>query len=410
MNYKTIKQCRVCSNKNFKKVVSLGDMALSGYFPKEYGEKVSSGPVDLVLCSNSKCNLVQLEQTFNLDEMYGNNYGYRSSLNSSMVEHLKKKVSQIKDLSLLEENDIILDIGSNDGTTLSQYEKNKFQLLGIDPSAQKFREYYRDDINCIVDFFSSKLFREKFGTSAKAKVVTSFAMFYDLEDPVQFANEVREILHEKGVWVLEMSYLPSMLKQNSYDTICHEHLEYYGLKQLDYIIRKAKLKILDYSLNSVNGGSISISVCHDDLEKEDNSKQIKKLIAEEEKTINNFSFTNFEKEIKESRTQLLQRLTELKKKNKKIYALGASTKGNIILQYCNLDTSLIEGIGEINQDKFNCFTPSTNIPIISEEEALKKGDIFLILPWHFTDTFLKNPKFKNKHLIFPLPFFKEFYP
>ena len=126
-------------------------------------------------------------------------------------------------------------------------------------------------------------------------------MFYDLENPVQFANEVREILHEKGVWVLEMSYLPSMLKQNSYDTICHEHLEYYGLKQLDYIIRKAKLKILDYNLNSVNGGSISISVCHSDLEKEDNSVEIKKLIAEEEKSINNFSFKNFEKEIKESR-------------------------------------------------------------------------------------------------------------
>lgn len=410
MNYKTIKKCRVCECKDFKNVVSLGNMALSGYFPSKSREKVSCGPVDLVLCCNSECNLVQLKQTFNLDEMYGNNYGYRSSLNNSMVDHLKKKVSQIKHLSLLEEGDIILDIGSNDGTTLRQYEKNKYRLLGIDPSAEKFRAYYRDDINLIVDFFSKKLFQEKFGASEKAKVVTSFAMFYDLEDPVQFAKEIREILDEKGVWVLEMSYLPLMLKQNSYDTICHEHLEYYGLKQLEFIIRKAKLKIFDYSLNSVNGGSISICVCHEHLKKEDSIQEITKLIAEEKKSIDDNCFKIFEKEIKQSREKLIERLSELKKKDKKIYALGASTKGNIILQYCNLDNTLIEGIGEINQDKFNCFTPGTNIPIIPEEDALRKGDIFLILPWHFSDTFLKNSKFKNKHLIFPLPIFKEVFP
>ena len=256
MNYSEIYCCRACKSKDLETITNLGNMHLSGQFPRK-GQKISSGPLELVRCNNPKCNLVQLKQTFNLKEMYGDNYGYRSSLNQSMINHLKSKVEDIKALDILEEKDIILDIGSNDGTTLSQYEENKFQLIGIDPSAEKFRKYYRKDINLVVNFFSAKYFKEVFGNNSKAKVVTSFAMFYDLEDPVSFAKDVEEILDINGVWIIELSYLPTMLSQNSYDTICHEHLEYYGLKQIKFIVEKVGMEVIDYTLNDVNGGSIS---------------------------------------------------------------------------------------------------------------------------------------------------------
>ena len=355
----------------------------------------------MVICN--KCKLLQLEHNFDANEMYGDNYGYMSSLNKSMISHLKLKALSLKKRYNLKVNSNILDIGSNDGTFLSFFNR-KFKLFGCDPTIKKFSKYYRKDINQLPSFFSSKIFNDK-----KFNLITSISMFYDLPDPLNFAKEINSILHKDGVWHIELSYMPMMIKNRSYDTICHEHLEYYSLKSLKYLLDKAGLKIINLSFNQINGGSIEVDI----VKKKSKFKECKHLInwVLKSEQLNRYNeiekHKQFFKECQNHKILLKELLITLKKQNKKIIGYGASTKGNVLLQYCNIDSKLLNYISEVNKFKFGKYTPGSNIKIISEKEAkLKKPDYMLVLPWHFKDhilqrerTFLKN----GGKLIFPLP-------
>ena len=395
-----IKFCRVCKSKKISKVFSLGIQTLTGIFPSKKKDKISKGNLSLVYCK--KCTLLQLENNFNLNEMYGDNYGYMSSLNQSMISHLRIKALHLKSTYKLTSGSKILDIGSNDGTFLSFFNK-KFKLYGCDPTIKKFKKYYRKDIIKIPDFFSASKFKIKFD------LITSVAMFYDLIDPLDFAKDINNILKDDGIWHIELSYMPSMLKNISYDTICHEHLEYYSLKSLKFLLDKANLKIIDLSFNQTNGGSIALDI----TKKKSKFQEISYLInwiLESEK-INKFNeiekFKEFFLKCQNQRYLLKKLLISLRKKNKKIYGYGASTKGNVILQYSKINSSLIPFIGEVNKFKFNKYTPGSKIKIISEEKLKKKKiDYLLVLPWHFKDNIIKKESEYLKQggrLIFPLP-------
>lgn len=389
--------------------MSLGDLALTGVFPKSKHEKMINGPVDLVKCDErSGCGLVQLKQSYSLDAMYGMNYGYRSGLNKSMVQHLHSKVNKILSLGILDAGDTVIDIGSNDSTTLSAYPKNMYQLIGIDPTGVKFSSYYSKDITLIPDFFSANTVKNALGNT-KAKIITSFSMFYDLEDPTGFAREIEETLHDDGVWILEQSYLPAMLRTNSFDTICHEHLEFYSLQQINWICKETGLKVLDVDFNQINGGSFSIIVAKENSKRIINSEKIAKTLAAEKSLglSGTEVFEQFKDRIESERQKLTEFLSTAKSEGKSVYALGASTKGNVLLQYFNINTALIKAIGEVNHDKVGAFTPGTYIPIISENEILiSSPDYILILPWHFRDFFVGQNKLKGMKLIFPLPTFE----
>ena len=232
---KEIEHCRICGGTDLKPVIDLGTQALTGIFPRTINQKITSGPLALVRCNDENntnaCGLLQLRHSYDLDEMYGQNYGYRSGLNQSMIAHLKGIVRDIEAIANLKNNDFILDIGSNDGSLLSYYpEEQGLNLVGIDPTGEKFSEFYQKRINLIPAFFSSEMIKKNFG-SKKMKVITSISMFYDLESPIQFMREIIEVLADDGIWVLEQSYMPTMLHVTAYDTICHEHLEYYGLNR-----------------------------------------------------------------------------------------------------------------------------------------------------------------------------------
>jgi len=229
----------------------LGDFYLSGIFPAQKNENVEKGPLTLVICNN--CGLVQLGHQYEMEKLFGDNYGYRSGLNGQMVAHLHGFVDEIMKREKFGSTDLIIDIGSNDSTLLSRFPKTFTNLVGIDPAGNKFREFYPRHIKIIPEFFKSEKFKGQ-----KAKLITSFSMFYDLEDPINFMREVSEILHEEGVWVMEQSYLPLMIKNNAYDSICHEHQEYYGLSQIKFMADQFGLNILDVSFNDTNGGSIRI--------------------------------------------------------------------------------------------------------------------------------------------------------
>lgn len=365
-----IKNCRACGSKNIKKAFSLNNQFLTGIFPKSKKDKISKGRLDLVFCQ--KCTLLQLNHSFDANEMYGNNYGYMSSLNSSMADHFKNKIPYFKKYINLQKNDLVIDIGSNDGTFLSFFNK-KLNLVGVDPTISKFKKYYKKHIRLVPDFFSyEKVAKEVH--KKKAKLITSIAMFYDLENPIKFASDIYKTLSDDGIWHLEQSYLPSMIKNFSYDTICHEHIEYYSLKSIKYIIEKANLKILDVKFNNINGGSFSLTVAKKNSQLMPNKNIINWLLYREKLfAIDKLeTYKKFFIEINKNKKLLKNLLINLKKDKKKVAGYGASTKGNVILQYCNINSKLIENIYEVNKFKFNRYTPGTNIKIISEKKNKRK--------------------------------------
>ena len=399
-----ISKCRSCGSSSLIKCLNLGNQYLTGIFPKNQNEKVSKGNLSLVFCKN--CSLLQSEQNFDRYEMYGSNYGYMSSLNSSMIDHLKNKSQKIKKISKLSKSDLIIDIGSNDGTFLS-YFVDHCQTLGVDPTISKFKKMYNKKINIIDDFFSGEILKKN--SIRKAKVITSISMFYDLEDPVTFANEVNEALDKDGIWHFEQSYMPSMIKNTSYDTICHEHLEYYSLKSIMYILNKSNFKIVDIELNDINGGSFALTVAKKKSKKYEESFLVDWLLNKEDSYKFNkietlFDFKNKVFKHKKLLSELILNLIDMKKK---VLGYGASTKGNVILQFCEIDNKLINYIVDVNPFKKNRITPGTNIKIINENDFLrKKADYLLVLPWHFKNHILKKEKKfinNNGKFIFPLP-------
>jgi hypothetical protein len=402
-----ISRCRICNNTNLLPIINLGNQFLTGHFAQEpHDPSIASGPLSLVKCfgpSDTACGLLQLEHSYDLGTLYGDNYGYRSGLNKSMVEHLRSKVAKI--LSTYKPNPaaFVLDIGSNDGTTLSAYPKD-FQLIGMDPTAKKFLQYYPPHIKVISDFFSSKSFLGE--TNSKADIITSFSMFYDLESPIDFAQQIADSLNlEGGVWIFEQSYMPTMLKQVAYDTICHEHLEYYSLRQIDWILESVGLQAIDIELNDINGGSFSVVAAHKNSKYPVSEAVINLRKYEQSLHLDQLNiYMDFVKATEDSQKNLLSVISKINREYGKINALGASTKGNVILQYCGLTADQIEAVGEVNSDKFNCFTPGSWIPIRPESEVLQhENPYLLILPWHFRDFFVSNAHIKNKKLLFPLP-------
>lgn len=402
--YETVHSCRVCKG-HITKLFDLGEQELTGRFPSTINEDIPKGPVTLTICKEG-CGLVQLQESYNLGEMYGANYGYRSGLNASMVKHLKEKIEGLKKLVKLNAGDIVIDIGSNDGTTLSFYDK-KLIKFGIDPTARKFAKFYEDDVNIIPNFFTYNVIRSEL-EGRKAKVITSFSMLYDLPDPIGFASDIYKTLEDDGIWVFEQSYLPLMLMTNSFDTICQEHLEYYTLGVIEFILDKAGLKVVDVELNDINGGSFSVVAVkksnYSIAINENNIRNLKYLELKNKLRDPN-TYRNFLEKIEVQKSELIKYLEKKKSSGEVVYGLGASTKGNVLLQYYGITSDLIKKIAEVNPDKYGRYTPGTHIEIVSEDEAIDEGVTeFLILPWHFRENFLTNTKFKGKKLIFPLPY------
>jgi len=404
--YKKIDRCRVCGNTELIEVLDVGIQTLTGVFPKSRNEKITSGPLKLVKCMGSVdvCGLLQLQHSYDLGEMYGDNYGYRSGINPSMVAHLHGKIEKILHEMPPPEGGLILDIGSNDSTTLQAYPNDKYTLVGIDPTGVKFRKYYPTHIQLIPDFFSSAKVVEMLG-ERKAEIVTSFSMFYDLENPLAFMREIAAVLSDDGVWVFEQSYMPTMLARNSYDTVCHEHLEYYDLKQIQWMASRVGLKIIDVELNEVNGGSFSV-VAAKQNSKRGQSASVGKLLEQEAKLALDTlkPYRDFEQRVKKCRQDLLDFLQKAKHDRKTVVGVGASTKGNVILQYCGLTESDLSAVAEVNTDKYGTYTPGSLIPIVPQHELLAaKPDYLVILPWHFRAFFTKDPTFSGMNLVFPLP-------
>lgn len=399
-------KCRNCLCNNFFKIINIGKQPLSGIFYNKKKTRLQKYSLDLYQCEN--CKLIQLSKDMPVEKMYGNKYGYQTSISSLMVKHLQKKADYVKRNNLIRKKSNILDIGSNDGTFLNFFNKSH-NLYGIDPSGIKYKHFYRKDIILIPHFFSKEKI-DHFFYNKKKKIkfdlITSFAIFYDVSDPNKFCNDVFQLLKEDGIWISEFSYFPLMLKNLTYDQICHEHVTYYTLQVFKEIIEKNNLKILDLNLNEINGGSIEI-ICAKISSKRLVNKS--KIIAtlKEEKNINFKSYKNFNNRI----IKIKKNFSSFFKKNRKslIIGYGASTKGNIVINHCNITDKKVKFICDSNKNKHNLFTPGKNIKIISKEMMRKlKPEYLVIFIWSFRKeiiseeiNFIKN----GGKLIFHLPKF-----
>ena len=401
-----------------KELFTLGDLYVSDFLKD--GETSRGGSVEMKMMLEPETGLVRLENIAPLDTMYGK-YWYRSGINHTMKKELKSIVSSITDIISLKENDLWVDIACNDGTLLS-YVPDDLIKVGIDPVDDSFKVESEKHANLIIqDYFSSKVFKEsKFG-NLKAKVITTIAMFYDLEDPKKFVKDIVEVLDDNGVWVLQLSYTPLMIEQLAFDNICHEHVYYYSLFNIKNMFKDCGIDVVDVQLNDTNGGSFRIYCMKETADKRKFGTQPYRDVCnfrlkstlEYEKTLKLGKpeiWLDFFNRINELKDKTVSFIKEEKSKGKTIWGYGASTKGNTLLQYFGLDNTLIDGIAERSIYKFGLKTVGTNIPIYSEDEMRKaKPDYLLVLPWHFINEFIeRESEFINKggKFIVPCPTFE----
>jgi hypothetical protein len=405
-SYREIDRCRLCQGRSLEPLLDLGRQFLTGVFPRDPDAPLTCGPLALVMCVS--CGLVQLQHSYQQSELYGDHYGYRSSLNASMVRHLASKAAALDALASPGPGAVVLDIGSNDGTLLGAYPRRGQRFVGFDPCITRFGKYYRPDILAVPKYFSAADFEATTG-GEKAQLVTSIAMFYDLEQPLDFVQQVAQILADTGIWHLEQSYLPAMLEVCAYDTICHEHLEYYGLRQIKLMADHVGLKIIDVERNDVNGGSFAVTLSKRDAPYAPRTARIEQLLkAEDDMGLQTIApFERFRGRVLRHRNELLRAIADVHCSGQTLLGYGASTKGNVLLQFCGLTAQDIPAIAEVNESKFGCYTPGTNIPIISETEARQlRPDVFLVLPWHFRANIVGREQAflrQGGTLLFPLP-------
>ncbi len=391
-------------------------MCIAGAFTRPGAPRIPEPklPLELVRCDPSRdpgaCGLLQLRHTVPGPALYAS-YWYRSGVNRSMTENLHEIAREAAaTVGGLSPGDLVLDIGCNDGTLLDGYAtRDRIELLGMDPS-DVTRYAVAKGYDVIEDFFSQRAF-EAHAPGRKARIITSIAMFYDLERPAEFVRDVASVLADDGVWVSEFSYMPTMLEKGSFDTVCHEHLEYYSLDVVERLFTGAGLEIVRAELNDVNGGSIRLFAGHPGMRSAgpEHAGEVERLREREsELQLDSAApYDAFARRALKVKDDLHALLRELRSEGKTIHVYGASTKGNTILQFVGIDASLVECAADRNPDKWGSETIGTHIPIVSEEESRQRmPDYYLALPWHFLDEFVERESGfldRGGKFIVPLP-------
>jgi 2-polyprenyl-3-methyl-5-hydroxy-6-metoxy-1,4-benzoquinol methylase len=399
-----IKNCRNCQSFSLINLFSLGKISFTGKFAKNKKINIKKTPLDLIMCK--KCKLVQLKHNYDLKYLYSPDYGYRTGINRTMSKHVKKITSILEKKTDLNRGDYVLDIASNDGTLLNSY-KRKYFTFGVDPLVNKYKTNYKNINFKVSSFFSrDKILKI---TKKKFKIITALAVFYDLKNPNNFLRDLEKILEKDGIVLIEFADILSMIKYNMFDAICHEHLMYLSSKIIFEMSKKNKLRVFDVKFNDTNGGSAQYFICKKHAKYKNNTKVLKEALKRELrfKLDKIETYKKFFKKIKNIKLSLKKIIDKIKSNNQSIHAYGASTKGNVLLQYFNIGREHIDFVTDRNPKKFSYYTPGTKIKIISEKKSRKiSPNYYLVLPWHFRKEILKREKLtikKGSKFIFPLP-------
>lgn len=393
MSYTTRTTCRLCGSSRLDEIFSLGNLYVST-FVEHKGDNIGKAPLTLIYCED--CTLLQLKDTAPQELMYSKHYWYRSGISPVICNDLKEITKVAQERVPLSKGDIVLDIGTNDGTMLKYYPADVIRV-GCEPADNLIEAVKKVTSHVIHDFWSYGEWKKMFGEK-KAKIITAIGMFYDMEDPNQFIRDAAKALHKDGIFIAQLMCLRPMLETNDLGNVVHEHLEFYSYESLVYLFEKNGLEIFKVEENTINGGSYRIFARHFD----------KGSIAYPEKFTKQ-DYLDFHERIKKIKKECVAFIKQEVKKGKKIYAYGASTKGNTILQYFGLDTSLLSGIADKSKEKWGKYTVGSWIPIVNEQEAREKADYFLVLPWAFFETFYQREKEwvqKGGKFIVPFPHFR----
>jgi len=400
---KVRKTCRSCGSGRLQSVLDLGNLYVSNFADVPDSGRWPRVPLDLLLCE--ECGLAQLRHTTPAEWLY-THYWYKSGISATMRAALADISRKAAHFAGLQTGDSVLDIGCNDGTLLRSYGYDGVRRVGFEPAENLACEAAAGTDRIVPDFFSARpVSGEQF------RVVTSIAMFYDLEDPSAFVADVASILMEEGVWVIEMHYLPAVLEYNAFDAICHEHLEYYSLSSLEPLLARHGLVVADVETNDVNGGSFRVYVVHRDSPAASVPARRERVNAmrAREQTAGLRSpsvYQEFGARVRQIGATLREWLGNERRHGQEISAYGASTKGNTLLQVFGLDHTVIRSAAERNPEKWGKYTVGTWIPIVSEAEARAHADNFLVLPWHFMDEIqIREHDFlaRGGKLVAPLP-------
>ena len=409
-----IKKCRSCGSEKLAPIISLGNEYVTNFVDKNNDGQVRC-PLDLILCEN--CKLVQLKHNAPPESMWNEQYWYKSGISSTIKEDLKDIVETSVKIAGPKEGELVIDIGCNDGTLLGFYPNKSLKLVGFEPSKNVAKDAKEKGFHIINNFFNYEDYKKEFGNK-KAKIITAISMFYDLENPNKFMEDIVSCLDKEGLLVIQQNYLLTMLTNNAFDNICHEHREYYSLLSLNNLLEKYNLEVFDIIQNGINGGSIRTYIKfkgNNKIKSSEGSKKRLELVKMKEKEMSLDTlkpYLEFASRINKIKKDLLNFLREEKEKGKKICVYGASTRGNVILQYFNLDEKLIACAADKNPDKWGKKTVGSLIPIVSPEELRKiNPDYILVMVWHFFEEIKKQEKvyFENGgKFIVPLPNFKVF--
>jgi C-methyltransferase C-terminal domain/Putative zinc binding domain/Methyltransferase domain len=409
--------CRACGSVALAPVMDLGDQCIAGKF-RQPGDDRSAEPrlpLQLVRCDRSAneqgCGLLQLRHTVPGSVLYSS-YWYRSGINRTMTQNLHEIARQATEaIGGLHPGELVIDVGCNDGTLLDGYvdAPDGVTFLGMDPS-DVTRYAVAKGYDVVEDFFSHAALAERY-PGRQARIITSIAMFYDLERPTTFVADIAQALAPDGIWVSEFSYMPTMLAMNSFDTICHEHLEYYSFAVIERVLATAGLEVVRAELNDVNGGSIRLFAGHAGARtpRAQDAEALTRLRADEASLALDTAapYEAFQQRVEQVKHDLLELLRRLKDEKKSIHIYGASTKGNTTLQYMGIDASLVDCVADRNPDKWGSETIGTHIPIVSEDDSRARvPDYYLVLPWHFLDEFIEREEAffaRGGRFIVPLP-------
>ena len=408
-NYKEINKCRICGCNELEEILSLDPQFISATFVKSNKNNKLANikiPMSMVICSNKDCSLVQLKETTNPELLY-TDYFYRSSTTDTMKNDLKKVVEKIQIHAPLNDNDIVVDIGAND-CTMIQYFPKTAKRIGVEPASNIDWSHVDSSIEIVNDFFPSINFIDSLNGN-KVKNFTSCAMFYDLDDPHSFVKAIKENLHSEGVWSIQLSHALLMIKNMNFYDICHEHLEYYTLKTLRYLMELQGLHLYHAELNMVNGGSALVYIAHKEASKDDSAELISILNEEEELGLYGSDvYKDFFIKMQSLAKKVKNYLQSEIKNGNKVLGLGASTKGNVLLQFFEIDKNIIPSISERQDIKVGLKTLGSDIDLISEDSARGiNPSCMLVLPWYFKEEIVHREKEyleAGGSLLFPMPY------
>ncbi len=409
---KPITECRVCHSENLKPIMSLGDHYVSG-FVKDGNDQGMKVPLALVLCD--ECKLLQMEYSAPPELMWNEQYWYKSAINSVIRNDLGNIVRCVEELTNLKDNDIVVDIGNNDGTMFDYYKNRNLNLVGIDPCKNVSDEAKAKGYNVINDFFTAEAYKKQF-PNEKAKVITAISMFYDLEHPNKFLEDIKECLDEDGLFVIQQNYLASMLEQVAFDNLCHEHRLFFSLTSLNNLMKRHDLEIFDIYLSDINGGSIRTYIRRKGNEtlqgfNASKGRVYARLQREKQLELDTLKpYLEFAGKIDSIKKEVMDFLKKAKEEGKTVGICGASTRGNTLLQYFGITPDLVVGASEANPDKHGLKTIGTLIPIMSIDEMKAiNPDYQLVLIWHLFEGLKDKEKDFLNHggtFILPLPKFK----